>query len=58
MRREFLLEQSGRHGDPFDRSIDVQVSRLRRKLSKAGITLNIESVRSVGYMLVGQVNRC
>lgn len=41
----------------YDRSADVLMSRLRRKLSKAGVRLNIESVRSVGYMLTGQVKR-
>lgn len=41
----------------YDRSVDVLLSRLRRKLVKAGVSLNIESVRSVGYMLAGEVSR-
>ena len=48
----------GRNAGLYDRSVDVLMSRLKRKLAKAGVTLNIESVRSVGYMLVGQVTRC
>ena len=49
--REFLLEQSGRLSDPFDRSIDVQVSRLRRKLERgAGEHSLIKTVRGSGYL--------
>ncbi|BBK38127.1 DNA-binding response regulator [Allostella sp. ATCC 35155] len=49
--REFLLEQSGRLTDPFDRSIDVQVSRLRRKLERgAGEQGLIKTVRGAGYL--------
>lgn len=57
-RAQILQAVFARNAGLYDRSVDVLMSRLRRKLSKAGITLNIESVRSVGYMLVGQVNRC
>lgn len=41
----------------YDRSADVLMSRLRKKLAQAGVNLAVESVRSVGYMLVGQVTR-
>lgn len=41
----------------YDRSADVLMSRLRKKLAQAGVNLTVESVRSVGYMLVGQVTR-
>jgi two-component system OmpR family response regulator len=48
----------GRSAGLYDRSADVLMSRLRKKLQTSGVSLNIESVRSVGYMLVGQVTRC
>jgi two-component system OmpR family response regulator len=56
-RTTILQSVFGRSAGLYDRSVDVLMSRLRKKLAKAGITLNIESVRSVGYMLVGQVTR-
>ena len=50
--RERLIELSRvRLGDSSDRSIDVLVSRLRRKLSSAGQSPPIVTVRGVGYML-------
>jgi DNA-binding response OmpR family regulator len=51
--RERLLRLShGRTPDPFDRSIDIRVTRLRRKLEAdpANPTL-IRTVRGQGYML-------
>jgi DNA-binding response OmpR family regulator len=42
-------------GDSSDRSIDVLVSRLRRKLSSAGQSPPIVTVRGVGYMLTADV---
>lgn len=57
-RTQILQAVFGRSAGLYDRSVDVLLSRLRRKLAKGGVTLNIESVRSVGYMLVGQVTRC
>ncbi|WP_161957257.1 response regulator transcription factor [Aestuariivirga litoralis] len=57
-RAQILQQVFGRSAGLYDRSVDVLLSRLRRKLAKAGITLAIESVRAVGYMLVGQVTRC
>lgn len=54
--REFLLEQSGRHAGPFDRSIDVQVSRLRRKLERgSAVTPIIKTVRGAGYLFAPEV---
>ncbi|QPF76635.1 response regulator transcription factor [Roseateles sp. DAIF2] len=60
--RDFLLEQTrGREAGPFDRTIDVQVGRLRRKLEASapqqGGELIIKSVRGAGYMLVPAVER-
>lgn len=50
--RERLIELSRtRLGDSSDRSIDVLVSRLRRKLSRSGKPAPIITVRGVGYML-------
>lgn len=54
--RERLIELSRvRLGDASDRSIDVLVSRLRRKLSSAGELAPIVTVRGVGYMLTADV---
>ena len=47
--RDFLLDATrGREAAPFDRTIDVQVGRLRRKL---GAEL-IQNVRGVGYIVM------
>ena len=56
--RDFLLGQThGREAGPFDRTIDVQVSRLRRKLGDdADDPKLIKSVRSAGYILVSDTN--
>jgi two-component system, OmpR family, response regulator len=51
--RDFLLDATrGREAGPFDRTVDVQIGRLRRKLEAAlpGATL-IRSVRGAGYLL-------
>jgi two-component system OmpR family response regulator len=55
--RDFLLEQTrGREAGPFDRTIDVQVGRLRRKLeADADDPQLIKSVRGAGYILVPPV---
>jgi DNA-binding response OmpR family regulator len=54
--RERLIELSRvRLGDASDRSIDVLVSRLRRKLSSADQPAPIMTVRGVGYMLTADV---
>lgn len=56
--RERLIELSRtRLGDSSDRSIDVLISRLRRKLSSAGKAAPIITVRGVGYMLNVPVER-
>lgn len=56
--RDFLLEVTrGRESGPFDRTIDVQVGRLRRKLgADAGEGLWIKSVRGAGYLFVPRVS--
>jgi two-component system OmpR family response regulator len=55
--RDFLLEQTrGREAGPFDRTVDVQVGRLRKKLGDDGDEPKIiKSVRSAGYILVPPV---
>ena len=55
--RDFLLEQTrGREAAPFDRTIDVQVGRLRRKLDDdADKPQIIKSVRGAGYIFVAPV---
>jgi DNA-binding response OmpR family regulator len=55
--RDFLLEQTrGREAGPFDRTIDVQVGRLRKKLEiNADDPQIIKSVRGAGYILVPPV---
>lgn len=56
--RERLMELSRtRLGDSSDRSIDVLVSRLRRKLQAEGSEPPIVTVRGVGYMFKAQVAR-
>ncbi len=52
--REFLLEATRRReGGPFDRTIDVQVGRLRKKLeANADEPPIIRSVRGAGYLFV------
>ncbi len=59
LNRDQLLDLTqGREAAPFDRSIDVQVSRLRRRLrdDPRDATL-IKTVRNEGYVLAAQVNR-
>lgn len=57
--REQLLEFArNRSAEPFDRSIDVQVSRLRRKLEVgANACTLIKTVRGAGYLFVPTVKR-
>jgi DNA-binding response OmpR family regulator len=49
--REHLLQATRVHEDIFDRSIDVQVLRLRRKLeTDPSAPPVIQTERSVGYV--------
>ena len=57
--RDTLLEQTqGRNAQPYDRSIDVLISRLRNRLQDDGRygTL-IKTVRGEGYVLAADVTR-
>ncbi|MEO8154239.1 MAG: response regulator [Rhizobacter sp.] len=55
--RDFLLGQTrGREAGPFDRTIDVQVARLRKKVeANPEDPQFIKSVRSAGYVFVPAV---
>ena len=56
--RDQLLDWTrGRTADTFDRTIDVQVSRLRHKLeaSGSGVAALIKTVRNAGYILAAPV---
>lgn len=56
--RERLIELSrSRLADSSDRSVDVLVSRLRRKLAAADAMPPIRTVRGVGYMFTAKVDR-
>ena len=46
----------GRDGDVLDRSIDVLVSRLRRKLDTSGTARLFKTVRNGGYQLAVKVD--
>jgi two-component system OmpR family response regulator len=51
--REHLLQATRTHEDIFDRAIDVQVMRLRRKLERdPGTSGAIQTDRGVGYIFV------
>lgn len=54
--RDQLLDLThGRNGDVLDRSIDVLMSRLRRKLDTAGTARLFKTIRNGGYQLVVRV---
>src|SRR6516165_11296705 len=57
--RDMLLDLlRGRHAGPFDRAIDVAISRLRRKLEDDGRNAQlIKTVRGGGYVLAATVDR-
>jgi two-component system OmpR family response regulator len=55
--RDQLIEWTrGRDSDAFDRNIDVQMSRLRKKLVENGFPDDgIKTIRNVGYILTAPV---
>jgi two-component system OmpR family response regulator len=56
--REQLLEYArGGEAEVFDRAIDVQISRLRRKLVASSGEALIMTLRGAGYMLDERVTR-
>jgi DNA-binding response OmpR family regulator len=56
--RDFLLEQTrGREAGPYERTVDVQIGRLRRKIEhNAEDPQIIKSVRGAGYIFVASVS--
>ena len=55
--RDQLMDLThGRDGDVLDRSIDVLVSRLRRKLDASGTSRLFKTVRNGGYQLAVKVD--
>ncbi|MFA5957019.1 response regulator [Hyphomicrobium sp.] len=53
--REQLMDWTrGRHADPLDRTIDVQLSRLRKKID-CGDAPMFKTMRNVGYILTARV---
>ncbi|MFT3931638.1 MAG: response regulator [Spongiibacteraceae bacterium] len=56
--RDQLLDFArGRNAEVFDRAIDSQISRLRRKLNERTAEEMIRTVRNEGYMLLPKVSR-
>ena len=57
--RDQLMEHlHGRNAGPFDRSIDVQIGRLRRKIENDPAKPElIKSVRGAGYLFAARVQR-
>lgn len=47
--RRQLLEAASGEGDTLERTVDVHVSNIRRKLARHGVTGLLETVRGVGY---------
>ncbi|MCL6420985.1 response regulator [Aestuariirhabdus haliotis] len=57
-REQLLVATRGREANPFDRSIDVQLSRLRQRLSEDAKDPHIiKTVRGAGYVLAAEVER-
>jgi two-component system OmpR family response regulator len=57
-RDQLMSSLHGRDAGPFDRTIDVQVGRLRRKVeADPAAPQLIKSVRGAGYVLTAQVRR-
>jgi DNA-binding response OmpR family regulator len=57
-RDELMDRIHGRAAGPFDRAIDMQVGRLRRKIERDPQNPElIKSVRGAGYMFAARVER-
>ncbi|MCB8838792.1 response regulator [Aurantimonas sp. VKM B-3413] len=56
--RDVLMDLlHGRSADPFDRSIDVTMSRLRRKFNDSGVFRLFKTVRNGGYQFAARVDK-
>jgi two-component system OmpR family response regulator len=54
--RDKLIENTmGADADVFDRAVDVQISRLRRKLNHDALNEVIRTVRGLGYVFDAKV---
>ncbi|MFT3792029.1 MAG: response regulator transcription factor [Rudaea sp.] len=57
-RDAIMSEMHGRESGPFDRAIDVQIGRLRRKIEADPARPQlIKSVRNAGYLFAARVDR-
>jgi two-component system response regulator CpxR len=57
-REELSKDVLGRSTSPFDRSIDMHISNLRKKLGhQSGLLERIKTVRGVGYIYACQNHR-
>ncbi|CTQ55153.1 Transcriptional regulatory protein BaeR [Roseibium album] len=52
--RDYLLEHGGRD-ESLDRSIDVRISRIRKKLNRKNEPVHIRTIYGSGYMLACEV---
>ena len=58
LNRDQLLDWTrGRSAGPFDRAVDVQLSRLRRKLGEHGGDALVKTVRGGGYIFAAAVEK-
>ena len=56
--RDVLMDLlHGRSADPFDRSVNVTMSRLRRKFNDGGVFRLFKTVRNGGYQFAARVER-
>lgn len=55
--RDQLLDLAFSDGDVFDRAVDVQISRLRKKLERPGLEDLIATVRGEGYVFTVRPSR-
>ena len=57
--REMLLDVTrGRSANPFERSVDILISRLRQKIeSNPKDPVLIQTIRSAGYIFSAEVKR-
>jgi DNA-binding response OmpR family regulator len=57
-RDDLMTRMHGRAAGPFDRAIDVQIGRLRRKIERDAANPElIKSVRGAGYLFAARVER-
>ncbi len=56
-RNDIMSHIHGRDAGPFDRAIDVQIGRLRRKIDRDPARPLLKSIRGSGYLLAEQVRR-